>query len=235
MAGSRRARCSSSCIRQDSACESSLVTGMAGQDEEEGGVLAREPDGEGVAGEPDDQTGEPQAQAKTDRGGERAVEDGEAAWGSSQQDGLGQGTVEGHLEAGNGRRLSKHGITPHSISAPPANEKNDRKNEVAAKAMERPNTIWMSRRRPPPMSPKARLNPVTMMMTTAMTLVTGPSIDSRMRCSGASQGMPDPAACAVAAPITRKARLSTPAMEKRGRRGGEGLSHIGLDLLSYGM
>ena len=35
-----------------------------------------------------------------------------------------------------------------SISAPPAKEKNDRKKEVAAKAMERPNTIWISRRRP---------------------------------------------------------------------------------------
>ena len=33
-----------------------------------------------------------------------------------------------------------------------------------------------------------------MMMMTATTLATGPSIDSRMRCSGASHGMPEPAA-----------------------------------------
>jgi hypothetical protein len=44
------------------------------------------------------------------------------------------------------------------------------------------------------MSPKERLSPVTMMVTTAMTLATGPSMDSRMRCSGASHGMPEPAA-----------------------------------------
>src|SRR5262245_13880635 len=68
----------------------------------------------------------------------------------------------------------------------------------------------MRRRSPPPISPKARLNPVTMMMTTATTLATGPSIDSRMRCSGASQGMPDPAASATSVrAITRSAAAGT--------------------------
>src|SRR5262245_62554251 len=58
------------------------------------------------------------------------------------------------------------------ISAPPAKAKNDKKKEVAAKAMERPNTICSRRRRPPPISPKARLSPVKMMVTTAITLAT---------------------------------------------------------------
>src|SRR5690606_16418793 len=49
----------------------------------------------------------------------------------------------------------------------------------------------------------ARLKPVTMMMTTAITLATGPSIDSRIRCSGASHGMPEPAAIAGVAIIMK--------------------------------
>ncbi|RKP28171.1 hypothetical protein SYNPS1DRAFT_20478 [Syncephalis pseudoplumigaleata] len=38
---------------------------------------------------------------------------------------------------------------------PPPKEKNDRKKLDAAKAIERPNTIWISRRKPPDVSPKA--------------------------------------------------------------------------------
>ena len=38
-----------------------------------------------------------------------------------------------------------------------------------------------------------------MMIITAMILATGPSIDSRMDCSGASQGMEEPDACAAGA------------------------------------
>ena len=40
-------------IRRGSACQRSLVAGVAGQHGEEGRVLARDPDGDGVAGEPD--------------------------------------------------------------------------------------------------------------------------------------------------------------------------------------
>src|SRR5581483_11895487 len=96
----------------------------------------------------------------------------------------------------------------HSMRAPPAKEKNDRKNEVAAKAMERPNTTCTMRRKAPPMSPNDRLRPVTMMTTTAITLATGPSIDSRIRCSGASHGMPEPAACAALQVARRAAAQS---------------------------
>ena len=50
----------------------------------------------------------------------------------------------------------------------------------AAKAIDRPNTIWTSRRKPPDVSPKARDSPVTMMMITATILATGPSTDCRI-------------------------------------------------------
>src|SRR3546814_12923703 len=62
------------------------------------------------------------------------------------------------------------GCAIHQTSAPPPNEKNDRKKELAAKAIDRPNTIWISRRNPPDVSPNARVRPVAMMMITAMIL-----------------------------------------------------------------
>src|SRR6266568_2208086 len=52
----------------------------------------------------------------------------------------------------------------------------------------------MRRRKPPAVSPKARVRPVTMMMITATILETGPSIDCRICWSGCSHGMLDPAA-----------------------------------------
>src|SRR3546814_19119021 len=73
---------------------------------------------------------------------------------------------------------------------------------LAAKAIDRPNTIWISRRNPPEVSPKSRLRPVTMMMITATILATGPSIDSRIDCSGASHGIDEPPAQAGPAVIT---------------------------------
>src|SRR3546814_3671428 len=90
------------------------------------------------------------------------------------------------------------GCAIHQTSAPPPNEKNDRKKELAAKAIDRPNTIWISRRNPPDVSPNARVRPVAMMMITAMILATGPWIDSSIDWSGASHGIDDPAAWAGA-------------------------------------
>src|SRR6267378_3238972 len=86
----------------------------------------------------------------------------------------------------------------HHTSTPPPNEKNDRKKELAANAIDRPNTIWISRRKPPEVSPNASVRPVTMMMITAMILATGPSTDCRIWLSGCSHGMLEPAACAGA-------------------------------------
>src|SRR3546814_13423667 len=65
----------------------------------------------------------------------------------------------------------------HQTSAPPPKEKNDRKKLDAANAIDRPNTIWIRRRAPPEVSPKASVRPVMMMIITAMILATGPSFD----------------------------------------------------------
>ena len=46
--------------------------------------------------------------------------------------------------------------------------------ERAAKAMLSPKTIWISLRKPPLVSPKASDNPVTIIMSTATILATGP-------------------------------------------------------------
>src|SRR5579872_6150983 len=88
-------------------------------------------------------------------------------------------------------------IAAHQITTPPPNEKNDRKKLDAANAIDRPNTIWIRRRNPPPVSPNASDSPVTMMMMTAMILATGPSTDCRIWLSGCSHGMLEPAAQAV--------------------------------------
>src|SRR5258705_6652079 len=93
----------------------------------------------------------------------------------------------------------------HQTTTPPPNEKNDRKKLDAANAIDRPNTICTSLRKPPEVSPKARVRPVAMMMITATMRATGPWIDSRIDCSGASQGMFEPAACAGSATASSSA------------------------------
>src|SRR5690606_40766203 len=97
----------------------------------------------------------------------------------------------------------------HQTSAPPPKEKKLRKKELAAKAMESPKTIWISRRAPHDVSPKARVRPVTLMIITAMILATGPSIDSRMDWSGASHGMEVPPARAGEAQKAARGRKGT--------------------------
>src|SRR6266446_6823152 len=82
----------------------------------------------------------------------------------------------------------------HDISAPPAKLKKVRKKELAANAIDRPKTIWINRRIPPEVSPKASAKPEPMMMMTAMILATGPWMLSRIWVSGCSQGMFEPAA-----------------------------------------
>src|SRR5262245_35931488 len=144
-----------------------------------------------VADDPEGKPRDPQAKPETDRSRERTVEDGNGAWCASQQDRLGQRAVDRRFEAGDQIVVTD---AVHYTSAPPANEKNDRKKDDAANAIERPKTICMRRRKPPAMSPKASVRPVTMMMITAMILETGPSIDCRICWSGCSQGMFDPAA-----------------------------------------
>src|SRR5207244_8896124 len=152
---------------------------------------------------------DPQPQSQADGSREGAVGDGDRARGAAQQDRLGQGAMDGRLEPK--ERIVCKAVC-HQTSAPPPNEKNDRKNELAANAIERPNTIWTRRRNPPDVSPKASVSPVTMMMITAMILATGPSIDCRICCSGCSQGMFEPAAWAVVVAHTRSETARAVAM-----------------------
>src|SRR5713101_1872966 len=123
-----------------------------------------------------------------DRGGQGAIENRDRARRAAEQDVLGERAMNGCCKS---RDL-------HQTSAPPPKEKNDRKKELAAKAIERPNTIWISRRKTPEVSPNASVRPVTMMMITAMILATGPSTDCRIWFNGCSHGMLEPAAQAGA-------------------------------------
>src|SRR3546814_15558434 len=86
---------------------------------------------------------------------------------------LGERAVQRHLEPG------REGIRGAHTTAPPEKLKNDRKKLEAANAIVRPNTIWISLRNPPDVSPKASARPEAMMMMTAKTRATGPRMDSR--------------------------------------------------------
>jgi hypothetical protein len=96
---------------------------------------------------------QPEPQAEAERLRQRAVEDGDRARGAAKQDGSVSARWRGAVNPGTGS----------SISAPPPKEKKERKKLEAAKAMLRPKTIWMRRRKPPNVS--------------AMSLATGPSMD----------------------------------------------------------
>src|SRR5690606_36307133 len=106
--------------------------------------------------------------------GKRPVHGRDASRGAAEQDMFGQRAMERD-------RVTRHHVQllerdRHQTSAPPPKEKKDRKKLDAAKAIDRPNTIWISRRKPPLVSPNASVRPVTMMMMTAMILATGPSM-----------------------------------------------------------
>ena len=60
------------------------------------------PDGGEVADDPEHEAGEPQPQAKAERGRERAVEDRDRARRAAEQDRLGQRAMDRRVEAGNG-------------------------------------------------------------------------------------------------------------------------------------
>src|SRR5690606_7360437 len=156
---------------------------------------------DGPAGDAD----QPEAQAEAHGPGQRSIHDGDGARSAAEQDMLGQRPMDRDYESRH--RVELFEAARHQMSAPPPNEKNDRKNELAAKAMDRPNTIWISLRKPPPVSPKAKVRPVTMMMMTAMILATGPSMDCRMLWSGASHGIDEPDAWAAGASIRLMTRV----------------------------
>src|SRR3546814_846975 len=162
------------------------VLHVAGEHLDELRVESRAPHRQRVADDPQHHARQPLLQPDPDRGGQRAVDDRQRPRRATEQDRHGQRPVQRHLES---RQQPAQATT-----APPAKEKNDRKNEDAANAIDSPNTIWISRRNPPAVSPKAKVKPVTMMMITAMIRATGPWIDSSKDSNGASHGMLEPAA-----------------------------------------
>jgi len=113
------------------------LTKVAQEDRGEIGVAARGGDGDAVADRPEDEPGQPLLKAEPDRGGDRAVDDRDAAGGAAQQNRLAEAPVNGSLEPIDVMAA----CADHQTSAPPPNEKNDRKKDEAAKAIERPNTI----------------------------------------------------------------------------------------------
>src|SRR5713226_4883247 len=105
---------------------------MAAHHVDEQRIALGSPDGGGLTENPEQETGDPQPQAETKGCGERAVENRDRARRAAEQDVLGKRAMNG---------CCKSGDLLHQTSAPPPKEKNDRKKELAAKAIERPNTI----------------------------------------------------------------------------------------------
>ncbi len=90
------------------------MAAVPGEDGEKGRVAFGDPDRKRVAGDGDDQPGEPEPEPQADRRRERADQDGEAARRAGKQDRLGQGAVQGHRKAGDGIRLVVHEMRPFS-------------------------------------------------------------------------------------------------------------------------
>jgi len=145
---------------------------VSANDLDEVRIALGRPDSGHVADEPKQGTGDPEVQTDAQRGCERAVEDSDGAWRAAHQDRLGQPAMDWSFESWD--------LSVHQIVTPPPNEKNDRKKLEAAKAIDRPNTIWISLPKPPDVSPNASDSPVVMMMMTAKIFATGPSTDCRI-------------------------------------------------------
>ncbi|GLJ00601.1 hypothetical protein Sbs19_44190 [Sphingobium sp. BS19] len=88
---------------------------------------------------PDGDANQPETEAEADGAGQRAVDNGNRTRCAAEQDMLGQRPVNRDGEARHSIELFKP--ARHQMSAPPPNEKNDRKKLDAAKAMDRPKTI----------------------------------------------------------------------------------------------
>ena len=101
-------------------------------------VALRRPYGREVADGPYGEADQPEAQAQANRAGKRSVEDRDAARCAAEQDMLGQRPMDGNGESRHRVELFKGG--GHQMTAPPPNEKKDRKKLDAANAMLRPNT-----------------------------------------------------------------------------------------------
>ena len=128
---------------------------MPPPDFDELGIALRRPYRREMPDGPYGDADQPEAQAETHGPGKRPVHDGDASRSAAEQDMLGQRPVDRDRESRH--RVQLFETARHQTSAPPPNEKNDRKKLDAANAMDRPNTIWIRRRKPPLVSPKSRL------------------------------------------------------------------------------
>src|SRR3546814_13558955 len=83
-------------------------------------------------------------------------------------------------------------VPRHEISAPPPKLKKERKNDDAANAIDRPNTIWIRCPKPPAVSPKASVRQVTPMMISAKISATVACTVSSTCSPGSSSALQDP-------------------------------------------
>ena len=106
---------------------------MAEQNSEEIGIAFGGEHRQRMTDQPQRHPGDPHLQTKPNGRRQRAIDDGHLTRRTSQQDRLGQSPVQRHLEP--------FDMPAHHSSAPPPNEKNDRKKLDAAKAIDSPKTI----------------------------------------------------------------------------------------------
>jgi len=106
------------------------VLQVTSEDRHELRIKARTPDRQGMADEPQRESGKPHLQTQPDRRRQRSVADGHCAWRTAEQDRVGERAMQRHLKA-----------FDHATTAPPAKLKNVRKNDDAANAIDSPKTI----------------------------------------------------------------------------------------------
>ena len=149
------------------------------------GIALGGKDREGMADHPEQQPGDPHSQAQAQRRRDRAVDDGDRARRAGQQDRLGQRAVQRHLEA-------------FDHDAPALRRRRRRttgRSSMRRRRWRARSTIWIRRRKPPAVSPKASVRPVMMMMMTATDLGDRPLNGIEDIAEGAaSHGMLVPAA-----------------------------------------
>jgi hypothetical protein len=150
-----------------------------------------------MADRPDGDADQPEAQAEADAPASVPLRMAIERGAPPSRIVLGQRPVDRDDEA----RVELFKPARHQTSAPPPNEKNDRKKLDAAKAIDRPKTIWISGGS----RPRCRRRPASGRCDDddhGDDLGDRPSIDSRICCSGASQGMDEPEAWAAGASIS---------------------------------
>ncbi|GAB5377769.1 MAG: hypothetical protein AcusKO_42310 [Acuticoccus sp.] len=156
------------------------------QDVHEGWIFSSGVDGRRVANDPDRDAGKPKLETKPQRGRERAIDDGDRCAARQPSGWLGERAVKRELIA----------FDAHGTSAPPPKEKKDRKNEVAAKAIDRPKTILDQSPEPSGRFPEGEGQTGDHDDDHGDDARHRPSMDSRIAVSGASHGIPEPAAYA---------------------------------------